>query len=58
MNSVKSMIRRAQINAAVIEVLRDARTTLRILQLSGASIDLRQDIEKINGALILLGFPD
>ena len=57
MDSIAALIRRAERDAAVILVVREARTTLELLQIAGVGIDLRPDIEKLTEALILLAYP-
>lgn len=52
-----AMIGREKREAALVVVLQDIRSTLRNLQSSGTQIDLRHDIEKLSGALVLLGSP-
>lgn len=57
MDSIAALIRRAERDAAVIPVVREARTTLELLQIAGVGIDLRPDIEKLTEVLILLAYP-
>jgi hypothetical protein len=57
MDSIEVLIWRAQRDAAVIDAVQQALTTLRILRVAGVGIDVRPDIERLTGALTLLGFP-
>ena len=56
MNSIDAMVRRAERDAAIILTLLDVLATLQLLQSDKTGIDLRDDVEKLTGALALLGF--
>lgn len=58
MNSVDAMVRRAQRDATIILTLLDVLATLQLLQSDKTGIDLRDDVEKLIGALALLGFSE
>lgn len=64
MDRIKAMIRQAERDSALADAVARALATLRLLHLgrleveeSGFVIDLRADIQRLTGALTLLGYP-
>jgi hypothetical protein len=55
MNRVKTLIRQAERDVAVICAVEEALASIRLLNSLGAVPDLRAEIELLSGALILLG---
>lgn len=55
MNRVKTLIRQAERDVAVIAAVQQALASIRLLNALGAVIDLRAEIELLTGALTLLG---
>lgn len=64
MNSIQALICRAERDVAVIEAVRRARESMKLLHLrrleiedSGSVIDLTDDIQRLGAVLMLLGYP-
>lgn len=55
MDRVKTLIRQAERDVAVISAVREALASIRLLNSLGAVADLHAEIELLSGALILLG---
>jgi hypothetical protein len=55
MDKVKTLIRQAERDAAVISAVREALASIRLLNALGSVADLCAEIELLSGALILLG---
>jgi hypothetical protein len=65
MDSIQTFIRRAERDVAVTEALRRVLRTIRLLHVAqlevantGIVIDLSSDIERLLGALLLLGYSE
>lgn len=58
MNAIQSLLRRAERDAAIIDAIQRAVMTLQILRVAEGVIDLKPDIERLTGALTLLGYPE
>lgn len=54
MHDIAIAIFRAKRSAAVIVVVREARSTLKLPQIADVRIDMLLDIEKLAGSLIML----
>lgn len=64
MNSVQALIRRAERDVAVIESVRRARESMKLIHLrlvefeeTRMDIDLEEDIQRLGAVLMLLGYP-
>lgn len=64
MNSVQALVKRAERDAAVIEAVRRARESMKLINLgqlevekTGIVIDLTEDIQRLGAVLMLLGYP-
>lgn len=64
MNSVQALICRAERDVAVIEAVRRARESMKLLHLgrlevedTGILIDLTDDIQRLGAVLMLMGYP-
>lgn len=64
MNSAQALIRRAERDVAVIESVRRARESMKLIHLrlvefeeTRMDIDLAEDIQRLGAVLMLLGYP-
>ena len=64
MNSIQALIRRAERDVAVIESVRRARESMKLIHLrlmeleeTRIDIDLGEDIQRLGAVLMLLGYP-
>jgi hypothetical protein len=57
MNTIQALVRTAERDVAIIDAIQQAVMTLSSLRIAGGWIDLKPDIERLTGALTLLGFP-
>lgn len=64
MNRVQALIRRAERDVAVIEAVRRARDSMKLIHLgrleiedTSIVIDLAEDIQRLGAVLMLLGYP-
>jgi hypothetical protein len=58
MNTIQALMRTAERDAAIIDAIQQAVLTLRMLRVAGGWIDLKPDIERLTGALTLLGYSE